>query len=587
MCFPKLSYFWGLLRLLFLLIAILVMVNLTIYVPFTRLASAQVPLEAQSENIEKSLRQSLPKEFPSDSKAPKITKKTGPTGKAFAAGPTFFLKKIKLIGNSVISDERLMSLVDLGEGQDVNLSMLNAMADKITAFYASEGYLLARAFIPKQEIKDNTAEITIFEGRINKVVVQGNKKLSKESIEKRMKMVQNQLAVKEQTLERVLLELNEMMGVEVTTVLKPGELPGTSDLVLDVAESKPYTVSFDSDNFGSRFTGPERYGLSMTYANIFTLGDQFATRWTRSEWGQNSFTSFFTFPINAYGTRIKLNHTFLENELGGSLKSLAAGGTFTAYGFEVSQLVHKSRKASFSVRTRLDVKHVENEAQGSNTSKDNLMNVSLGFAGNLSDSFLGRTFFDLNLEMGLRERDSGRALVSRKGGHGEILTTSIKLTRLQSAKILNSYFTLKFEGQYNSDRALSSYLFGIGGMGSVRGYPLSGFQGDHGYNVSAEYTVPFPWDVSFGQSSIPDLSKILSFTSFVEHGQTYVRAKQSGEVDQHLTSAGGGLKLTLPKIEGKRPAFRFAATYGIPVFNSIAPADGSYGTIYLNGTIVY
>jgi len=587
MCFPKSSFFWDLLRLLFLPIAILVMVNLTIYVPFTRLASAQVPLEAQSENIEKSLRQSLPKEFPSDSKAPKIKNKTGPTGKALAAGPTFFLKKIKLIGNSVISDERLMSLVDLGEGQDVNLSMLNAMADKITAFYASEGYLLARAFIPKQEIKDNTAEITIFEGRINKVVVQGNKKLSKESIEKRMKMVQNQLAVKEQTLERVLLELNEMMGVEVTTVLKPGELPGTSDLVLDVAESKPYTVSFDSDNFGSRFTGPERYGLSMTYANIFTLGDQFATRWTRSEWGQNSFTSFFTFPINAYGTRIKLNHTFLENELGGSLKSLAAGGTFTAYGFEVSQLVHKSRKASFSVRTRLDVKHVENEAQGSNTSKDNLMNVSLGFSGNLSDSFLGRTFFDLNLEMGLRERDSGRALVSRKGGHGEILTTSIKLTRLQSAKILNSYFTLKFEGQYNSDRALSSYLFGIGGMGSVRGYPLSGFQGDHGYNVSAEYTVPFPWDVSFGQSSIPDLSKILSFTSFVEHGQTYVRAKRSGEVDQHLTSAGGGLKLTLPKIEGKRPAFRFAATYGIPVFNSIAPADGSYGTIYLNGTIVY
>ena len=116
---------------------------------------------------------------------------------------------------------------------------------------------------------------------------------------------------------------------------------------------------------------------------------------------------------------------------------------------------------------------------------------------------------------------------------------------------------------------------------------MSGFQGDHGYNVSAEYTVPFPWDVSFGQSSIPDLSKILSFTSFVEHGQTYVRAKQLKEVDQHLTSAGGGLKLTLPKIEGKRPAFRFAATYGIPVFNSIAPADGSYGTIYLNGTIVY
>ena len=587
MCWCGFSFLWDRPRPLFLLIAIIVLANLTVYAPLAHVAFAQVPLEGQSEVIEKSLRQSLPKELPPDPKAPKVTNKTRPTRKAPAAGPTFFIKKIKLTGNSVIGDERLMPLVDLGEGRDVNLSMLNAMADEISALYASEGYLLARAFIPKQEIKDNTVEITIFEGRINKVVVQGNKKLSKESFEKRMKMVQNQLALKEQTLERVLLELNEMLGVEVTTVLKPGELPGTSDLVLDVTESRPYTVSFDSDNFGSRYTGPDRYGLSMTYANIFTLGDQFATRWTRSEFGQDSYTPFYTVPINAYGTRMKLNYTFLENELGDSLNYLAAGGTVTAYGLEFSHLVHKSRTASFSARTRLDVKHYENEAQGINTSKDNLMNVSLGFAGNLSDSFLGRTFYDLNFEMGLRERDSTRGLVSRKGGHGEIFTTHINLTRLQSAKILKSYFTLKFRGQYNSDRALSSYLIGIGGMGSVRGYPLSGFQGDNGYNVSAEYTVPFPWHVPSGHSSIPELSKILSFTSFVEHGQTYVRAKQPGEIDQHITSAGGGLKLILPKIEGRRPAFSFAATYGVPVFNSIAPADRSYGTIYLNGMIHY
>ena len=27
--------------------------------------------------------------------------------------------------------------------------------------------------------------------------------------------------------------------------------------------------------------------------------------------------------------------------------------------------------------------------------------------------------------------------------------------------------------------------------------------------------------------------------------------------------------------------------HGVPVFNSIAPADGSYGTVYLNGMIYY
>jgi len=580
------SFFRDRLGLCLAFIIILMMVSFMIHT-FSRLAQAQVPLEGQSEVIEKSLRQSLPKKLPPKPKAPKVSNKSKPSpSKASAAGPTFFIKKIKLSGNTVIGDKRLMPLVDLGKGKKVSLSMLNAIADEITALYASEGYLLARALVPKQEVKDSTVEIVIYEGKINKVLVRGNKKLSTEKFQQRMKMVQDETALKEQTLERVLLELNELMGVEVTTVLKPGDLPGTSDLVLDVTESRPYTFSFDSDNFGSRYTGPVRFGLSMTYANIFTLGDQFATRWTRSEYGQDSYTPFYTIPINSYGTRMKLSYTFLENELKDKLEYLAAGGSLHSVGLEFSHLLHKSREASFKVRTGLDLKTFENEAQGINTTKDNLMNVSLGFEGNLSDSFLGRTFYDLNFELGLREGDSSRGLISRAGGQGEVFTTQLNITRLQSAKILNSYFTLRFQGQANNTRALSSYLMGVGGMGSVRGYPLSAFQGDRGYHGSAEYTVPFPWKVKWHRN-FPDLSKVLSVTSFIEHGKIFVRKKRAGEVDQEITAAGGGLKISIPKKENKSPGLSFTATYGAPVFDSILPADESYGTVYLNGMINY
>ena len=567
-------------------IVILMMASFMIHA-FTRLALAQVPLEGQSEVIEKSLRQSLPKELPPKPKAPEITNKNKPLIRKPPAGdPTFFIKKIKLTGNTVISDERLMPLVDLGEGKDVSLSILNAIANEVAAVYATEGYLLVRVFVPNQEVKDATVEMVISEGRINKVLVQGNKKLSTEKFQQRMKMVQEEPVLREQTLERVLLELNELMGVKVRAVLKPGDLPGTSDLVMDVTESRPYTFSFDSDNFGSRFTGPVRFGLSMSYANIFTLGDQFATRWTRSEYGQDSYTPFYTVPINSYGTRMKLSYTFLENELKDKLEYLAAGGSLNSVGLELSHLMHKSQTASFSVRTGLDLKSFENEAQGINTTKDNLMNVSLGFEGNLSDSFLGRTFYDLNFELGLREGDSSRGLVSRAGGHGKIFTTNINVIRLQSAKILNSYFILKFQGQMNNTRALSSYLMGIGGMGSVRGYPLSAYQGDKGYNLSTEYTVPFPWQVKWHRN-FPDLSKVLSVVSFLEHGKIFVRDKRAGEVDQEITTAGGGLKISIPKKEDKSPAVSFAVTYGAPVFNSILPADESYGTVYLNGMINY
>ena len=115
-------------------------------------------------------------------------------------------------------------------------------------------------------------------------------------------------------------------------------------------------------------------------------------------------------------------------------------------------------------------------------------------------------------------------------------------------------------------------------MGSVRGYPLSAFQGDQGYNLSAEYTIPLPWKIK---------SAVFSVVSFVEHGKVYARKKRSGEVDQEITSAGGGLKFTIPKKENNSPGLSFAVTYGAPVFDSILPADESYGTVYLNGMINY
>jgi len=556
-----------------------------VLVPELSQAQTQVPLEGQSGIIEKSLRQSRPFKPAPEVEDPGINIESSTTRKDPQAGPVFFVKKVKLTGNTVFSDEILMPLVDLGEGKDVTLGILTLLADKVSAFYANEGYLLASAFIPKQEVKDGIVEMVITEGRINKVIVQGNKKLSKEDLEQRMKMVQEELVLREQTLERLLLELNELMGVRVRAVLKPGDLPGTSDLVMDVTELRPYNVSFDSDNFGSRFTGAFRSGFNMTYANIFTLGDQFSARWTRTSL-QDAYSPFYTFPINAYGTRMKLAYTFTENELGDTLANLAAGGTSTTVGLEVSHLFYKSQTASFSARTGLDFKSAENESQGSNTSKDNLTNVSVGLGGNFSDSYLGRTFYDLKFQMGLREGDGNRALASRAGGHGEIFSANIDLTRLQSAKILNSYFIFKFKGQVNNDRALAPFLFIVGGVGTVRGYPLSAFSGDMGFNVSAEYTVPFPWDVKW-HSDYPKLSQIVSFISFIEHGQVYVREKVSGEVDQHITGAGAGIKINIPKKEESSPNISFALTYGVPVFNSIAPDDASYGTIYLNGMINY
>ena len=120
--------------------------------------------------------------------------------------------------------------------------------------------------------------ILVVEGRVGDIEVIGNKRTSTESIVERMQPVRDEKILRGQTLARVLLQMNDAIGFEAKSVLKAGSQVGTTDLTLKVKETRPYSISLDADNFGSRFTGEQRYGVTGKLGNILTLGDQFSMR---------------------------------------------------------------------------------------------------------------------------------------------------------------------------------------------------------------------------------------------------------------------------------------------------------------------
>ncbi|MDE0849083.1 MAG: hypothetical protein OSA44_09800, partial [Nitrospinaceae bacterium] len=57
-------------------------------------------------------------------------------------GPHFFVREIKLTGNTLISSEELAPLLTLGEGEDMTLGILTLYANEVSAVYAVRGYFL-------------------------------------------------------------------------------------------------------------------------------------------------------------------------------------------------------------------------------------------------------------------------------------------------------------------------------------------------------------------------------------------------------------------------------------------------------------
>lgn len=543
--------------------------------------------------LEKQLRQSRP-EFapPPFAVVPEIQTEDSREMVDAGAGPTFFVRELKIIGNTLISTEELAPLLDMGEGDEMTLGILTLYANEVTAAYASQGYFLARAFIPAQKFKNGVVTLQIMEGKLGEIEIAGNKAIASEQFTERMISLRDEEVLNESALERVLLELNSLMGVQVKSVLRPGELPGTTDLVLKVTEKRPYTVSIDADNFGSRFTGEIRVGATATLGNLFKLGDHFSFRVVQSDQGQDFFNPSFLFPITNRGDTVKVSFTHSEHDLGKNLTALSAGGSSQIFSVEAKHPIHRSRTASLFVKGGMEVRNYTNKQTEVKTSDDRLFDIYLGVGGNYSDPFKGRNFFDAQMKTGFTETDTGGQLNSRTNGQGDVTVFSSSITRYQNAGIIHKkipgYFIMKAGGQFASARVLSPDQKAIGGFGTVRGYPISESSGDHGYTYSLEYNMPWPVNFPYVKEGWPSLDKIVTLLTFIDHGKVFVEDNQPGERHRSLTGAGMGFKINIPKKDEASLATSFSLIWGVPAMSSKQPpSDGSFGILYLSGLMTF
>ncbi len=65
-------------------------------------------------------------------------------------------------------------ILEVGDGLEVTLGILHLIAQEITSLYSIKGYILARAYVPEQEIENGTVTIQVVEGKLGKIEVIGN-----------------------------------------------------------------------------------------------------------------------------------------------------------------------------------------------------------------------------------------------------------------------------------------------------------------------------------------------------------------------------------------------------------------------------
>ena len=176
-------------------------------------------------------------------------------------GAMVVVKAFRFSGYEGLAGEaELQALVGGSIGKKLGFFELQRLAEEVTAYLRQrKGYLLARAYLPSQDITDGIIEIVIIAGRIDghvRINVKEPRRISQDLLEK---IAQGALAkgqaIRMEDLERAVLLIKDLPGITAHASLAPGAAAGSTRVGMDVVEGPLMGGTVSGDNYGDRYTG--------------------------------------------------------------------------------------------------------------------------------------------------------------------------------------------------------------------------------------------------------------------------------------------------------------------------------------------
>ena len=415
----------------------------------------------------------------------------------------FVLKTLAVNGVSIYQPDDLIPLFENLTGQETSVAELYKIAAKITAKYRNDGYILARAFIPPQDVTSGNVSIKIVEGHINDILLIGDPKLQRSrQINAYVQKLKQEGPFNAQKMERYLLLLNDLPGVSAQSNLKPAAIVGASDLVIHLGH-QDFEGDLSWNNWGSRFLGPRQVEATGTFnnllpqlSNIDAFHDQLQIRGIHTtdleELGFIDGT--YRIPIGTEGLTLEGNLIRSISRPGLGLDDLDINSNSDGWSATLRYPLKRTRAATHNLFGTFLVNNTKVTSLGNTTSEDKLRVLRLGIDGTTADKLGGISTYRLEFSRGLplgEASTAGDPLISRERGIGDnFYKSKLDVARLQR---INDSINILLAGsaQFSTHALLAAEEFGVGGENFGRGYDNSEIIGDHGAAAKVELQYNF------------------------------------------------------------------------------------------------
>lgn len=453
----------------------------------------------------------------------------------------FLAQNIKIKGSTVFSSNELNKLTKLFEKKRVNLTSLeNELVDDLEEKYRERGFLSTRATVASVNLDTGDVIIQAFEDEIAEIRIEGNKRLNKNYIRSRVMRRLGKPLNWNILEEQLQLLVKDPLIKKATPTILPDSL-GKSILILNIVEAKAVAFSVSLKNSGGISSAPERLTYQISHSNLSGLGDTISFRYRDGlnfddfdRGSNNNYLLTYLVPFNALGGNVRVRAI---NSNASLIESPSITSEFQQYDILISQPVLKN--TTDEVILGLGFRYANSESFNGlgriGISERSVLSFSQAYnTGNKQKNWELFSQFNFGLPV-LSATDN-----PDPEADGEFFSWDGSIKYKQKLSTTSS-LTIESEFKIAADPLLGGEQYGIGGLGSVRGYRRGVRGGDNGIRLSAQANFPVVMRT--------EKKPLFSMSPYTDFGYVWDHPDNPNSLDDQRFLAGAGLGLLLTPID--------------------------------------
>jgi hemolysin activation/secretion protein len=397
--------------------------------------------------------------------------------------------------------QRLVFLIrEQRRRRGVTLGMLEQVADQITDYYRQRGFVLAKAFIPEQKVRDGVVTITLLLGNLGDVQLAGAKRYSQKTVEKIFRDTLNG-PVNSTAIEEKLFYVNDLPGLNVQGFFSPGDQVGDTRLNISTVKEELYRVNVRTDNHGSDVTGEYRVYTDFLLNNPLRYGDRLHLAVLGAFEPENATYGMARYTGPLWHYRWKFDVGVSQNAFVSGLGSnLDIGGKSTTYDIGTRFQIDRSRVKSTAVSlTASRVKTSQEYRSGGISStfdEDEIENVELGYQFDILRSAKRTVHMGGVRLIHTRMAESLFNDYLEDGWLLDLNYTTLRFVKIPSLQH-EARLVMRANAHYAGHQTASVNQFSLAGPTRSRGYRTNTFFADDGLHLGADLVFEGPalWNI--------------------------------------------------------------------------------------------